>query len=189
MAELDTIRHVSDPVEAEMLVDLLSQEGIRATVPGNEHNALMGGALGAALNVPLRVRADQADEARAILSALDDYDEVDPHDAAPNAPDASEMEGGGPYRGARRIEDTTPPRKKGVAMAVGICLPLIFGAFGAAHFYVRSYGRGFGLLATAWVFGFLAINGQVWAWAVPPLVMIADVYGAVSNIAARDRQH
>lgn len=183
-----TIRQVADPVEAEMLVDLLAQEGITAHVPGKEHNAMMGGLIASALQVPLKVPEDQAERAIEIISALEEYDEVDPHDAGPNAPEAMELEGNGPYRGGLAQRDATPPRKKRVAIAAGLFLPLVFGAFGGAHFYVRSYPRGFGLMATAWLFAFLGFSGYPLAWAVPALVVIIDIAGALGIIDRQDAE-
>ncbi len=182
MAELVTIRQLANPVEAEMLVDLLAQEGITAIVPGKEHNAMMGGLIASALQMPLKVPADQAERALAVLSALDDYDDVDPLDAAPNAPEAMELEGDGPYRGGPARDDAMPPRKKRVAIAAGLFLPMVFGCFGGAHFYVRSYARGFGLMATAWVAAYLGITGHPLAWIVPPVVVLIDIFGALGVI-------
>jgi hypothetical protein len=184
MADLVTIRHVSDPVEAEMLVDLLAQEGITAVIPGKEHNAMMGGLIASALQMPLKVPEDQAERALEVISALEEYDEVDPHDAGPNAPEAMEHEGGGPYRGGPARDDSMPPRKKRVAIAAGLFLPMVFGCFGGAHFYVRSYTRGFALMATAWFFAYFGLSGYPLAWFVPALVVIVDIIGALGLIDA-----
>lgn len=185
MTKRVTLRELGDPVEANMLVDLLEQEGIYASTPGNQHNAVMGGLLSGALRVPLQVPEEDAERAREILDALEDYDEVDPEDAAPSAPTAEEMEGDGPYRGGRR-EDGPPPRKKTVAIAAALIMPMILAAFGSGHFYVRSYGRGFGLLFAAWTSIVLALSGQKWAWLALVAVVIADIVGALSVI---DRQN
>ncbi len=179
---LVTIRHVSDPIEANMLVDLLDQEGIAAFTPGNEHNALMGGLLGGVLNVPIRVDESQAERAIEILDALDEYDEVDDVDAVPTARDAAAREGGGPYRGA-----TTPTvptdRKKSVAIAAALLFPCMCGAFGAGHFYVRQYQRGFIVLAFAWICLIMGFTYS-WAWAGVALAVLADIKGATSFIDA-----
>ena len=185
MSDLVTIRRLGDPVEAEMLVDLLEQEGIPASVPGNEHNAMTGRLLAPALNVPLMVHAEDEERARAILDALEDYDEVDPHDAPPSAPDLSSKEGGGPYRGGTTEETGPAPRKKIVAIAAALVLPGVLGAFGSGHFYARSYGRGFALLAMAWTCLILAFNGRTLAVVGIPLVVALDILGAIAII---DRQ-
>jgi len=174
-----TLRRVGDPVEAQMLVDLLREEGIVAITPGNEHNAMMGGLLAGALDVPLKVPPEDAERARAILSALEEYDEVDPEDAAPSAREAA---GGGPYRGASEPEGPTP-RKKTVAVAAALIMPGVIGAFGSGHFYVRSWARGFALLAIAWLCAILGMSGQAWAWLGLPLVVAYDIFGALSVIS------
>lgn len=161
-----------------MLVDLLAEEGIVAMVPGNEHNAMMGGLLAGALDVPLKVQAEDAERARAILSALEEYDEVDPQDAAPSAREAA---GGGPYRGATEPEGPAP-RKKTVAIAAALVLPGVIGAFGSGHFYVRSWLRGFALLAIAWLCILLGMSGQAWAWLGLLAVVALDIVGALAVI-------
>jgi TM2 domain-containing membrane protein YozV len=149
----------------------------------------MGGLIASALRVPLKVPEDQVERACAVLSALDEYDEIDPHDAPSNAPSAAELAHDGPYRGGpMATDDALPPRKKSVAVAAAILLPMVVGAFGAGHFYVREYAKGLGLLATAWVFAFIGINGNPLAWAVPLLVVAADIYGALTVIDRRAKR-
>ncbi|MFT5356505.1 MAG: hypothetical protein ACI9KE_003730 [Polyangiales bacterium] len=177
-----TIRHVSDPMEASMLVDLLKQEDITAFTPGNEHNAMMGGLLGSALNVPIRVDESDAERAMEILSALDDYDKVD---AIPlSARDPSAHDGDGPYRGGPMPTDTSDRRKASVAIAAALILPSVCGAFGSGHFYARQYQRGFILLVSAWlciVYGFR----EQWAWSGVVVVMVLDLVGAAASIRRR----
>ncbi len=186
-ARFVTIRHVADPLEAEMLRDLLEGEGIPATIQGNNHSALLGGMLAPALNVPLQVPEDEAERARAILSALTDFE---PHDSAldpPSAPDAEEMtDGDGPYR-ASSLDAGAPPRSKNVAIAAAIVLPMILGLFGAGHFYARSYLRGVAILALAWTGIVLAISGQPAGLAAAPAAILLDALGAVAVIRAAAR--
>lgn len=182
-----TIRHVSDPLEAEMLRDLLEQEGIAVTIQGNNHSAMLGGMLASALNVPLQVPEHEAERARAILAALKDFEPLD------DAPEPSASEGKptkaaeGPYRDDAR-EDELPPRKKGVAVAAAFVLPMILGLFGAGHFYARSYLRGFAILAFAWTGIVLAIDGMAAGLVAAPLAILLDAIGAALTIDARDRQ-
>src|SRR5688572_12711928 len=118
-----TIRHVADPVQAEMLKDLLEQEGITALIPGNAHNAMVGGLMSQALQVPLQVRERDAERAREVIDALEEFDSVEPSDAV-TAPDVSEMTAGaGPYRGAALEEDRPPERKVVVAIAAALIMP------------------------------------------------------------------
>lgn len=183
-----TIRHVADPVEAEMLADLLQQEGIPTTIPGNNHSAMLGGGLAAAaFRVPLQVPEEEAERARAILGALEEYDEVDPAlDArARTAPDVDDMTSGdGPFR-STELEAPPPDRKRGVAVGAAIVLPMMLAAFGAGHFYARSYGRGFVLLAIGWSLGIVGLQGFELAWLGLPAVVLADAIGAVKVIEAR----
>lgn len=174
-----TIRHVSNPMEAAMLVDLLEQEGITAFTPGNEHNAMMGGLLGSALNVPIRVDESDAERAMEILSALDDYDKVDSIPLSERDPTA--LVGESPYRGGPKPADDTSDRKTSVAIAAALILPCVVGAFGAGHFYARQTQRGFVLLVSAWlciVYGFR----EQWAWGGVVLVVLLDMVGAASTI-------
>lgn len=183
MADLVTLRHLGDPVEAQMLVDLLAQEGITATIPGNEHNAMMGGLLSGALNVPLKVAAEDAERAREILDALEDYDDiVHDEDSPPLARDTS---GGpdGPYRGGPSEE--LPERKPVVVIAAGLVMPFVIGAFGASHFYMRRWGLGFGHLAAGWLCLLLSINVSSLFVMGLPLVVVADILG---GLAALKRQ-
>lgn len=181
---LVTIRHVSDPIEANMLVDLLDQEGITAFTPGNEHNAMMGGLIGAALNVPIRVDERDAQRAIEIIDALHEYDEVDDVDAVPTARDPSAHEGGGPYRGLPRDPDVSD-RKKSVAVAAALMLPCVTGAFGSGHFYVRQYQRGFILLAMAWICIVYGLS-HTWAFGGLPFVLLLDIAGALSVLDKND---
>ncbi len=179
-----TIREVANPVEGAMMVDLLDQEGIAASIPGNEHNAMMGGLLASALRVPLQVPEEDAERAREILSALDEYDEIDPLDAPPSAPDLSGG-GDGPYRGGP-TEDGPPARKPLVAIAAALVLPMVLAAFGAGHFYARSYPRGFALLAAGWVCVWLTFSGERLALLGIPTVIVLDMVGALAAIKQRD---
>lgn len=161
-----------------MLVDLLKQEGITAFTPGNEHNAMMGGLLGSALNVPIRVDERDAERATEILDALDDYDKVDPIPLSERDPAA--QGGDGPYRGGP-LSESTYDRKLSVAIAAALILPCVVGAFGSGHFYTRQYQRGFILLLSAWVCIFLGFTEPL-AWAGVVLVVALDMAGAAVTV-------
>ncbi len=176
-----TLRHVGDPVEAEMLRDLLEQEGIPATVQGTNHSALLGGLGAAALRVPLQVPERDAERAREILSALEEYDEVEPAEAR-SAPDALEMTSGeGPYR-SHAPPEAPPPRRRVVAVFVSLFLPMVVGAFGAGHFYVRSYMSGFILLTLGWTAVIAGFGGVRAAWLGIPIVVALDLAGSLAKI-------
>lgn len=193
--ELVTLREVHDPVEAEMLVDLLAQEGIVATVPGNTHSAMLGGLAASAFRVPLRVRSSDAARATAILSALETYDEEVDEEGEDEGEDEEAEEADdepAPRRrraGLRPRENDPPPaRKKTVAIAAALIMPMVILAFGGGHFYARSYPRGFALLACGWLCLFLGCSGQSWAWLGLPLVVLADIVGAVAVVDARSEE-
>mgnify|MGYP001592434521 CR=1 FL=1 len=172
-----TIRKVHDAVEAEMLVDLLAQEGIVASTPGAAQSGYLGHIAAAVFETPLQVRERDAARAREIIAALRDYDEIVPEDVV--APSISDDDG--PYRGAH-IEPSGPPRKKLTAAAAAILMPMILGLFGAGHFYVREHVRGFLLLSSAWLLiaGAILLDGAIVA--AIPLVIALDVWGAMAAI-------
>lgn len=172
-----TIRRVHDAVEAEMLVDLLAQEGISASTPGAAQSGYLGHIAAAVFEVPLQVREQDAERAREIIAALRDYDEIVPEDVV--APEVSEDDG--PYRGGQ-LESSDPPRNKRTAAAVAIILPMVLGIFGAGHFYVRQYTRGFILLVSAWLLIGAAIEVKGAFVAALPLVILLDVWGALAVI-------
>ena len=176
-----TIRKVADPVEAEMLVDLLSQEGIPASTPGAGQAGYLGNIAAATFMVPLQVPERDAERAREIISALREFDEIDPEDAP--LPEMKEKDG--PYRGGVVHEDPAP-RKKVTAIAAAIVLPMIIGAFGAGHFYVRRYSTGFILLAVAWGAIVSSVVGAGWAIGVLPIVVAFDAWGATRVIDEQD---
>lgn len=182
-----TIRRCGDPLEAERLAALLRDEGIPTSLPGNTHSAMLGGLAASALNVPIQVPERFAEQATEILDALDEYDEVHPGLDARTAPDADEMtEGEGPFR-STRLEAPVTDRKKSVAIAAALVLPMILGAFGAGHFYARSYLRGFVLLFLAWTLVVLGVRGFGAAFLGLPVVVALDALGALAVIGRRSR--
>lgn len=183
-----TIKKVSDPVEAEMLKDLLAKEGIVATIQGSTHGAMLGPIGTALLQVPLQVHEADAERARAVLDALLDYDEVEPSDA-PLPDENAPRTGHGPYR-ETAIEDEAPRRKKHIAIAAALILPIITGlVYGGGHFYAREWLRGFILLTSAWLcfaLGFSGIARQ--ALIGLPIIVLLDAAGAYFAIRSADRR-
>ncbi len=175
-----TIRKVVDSVEAEMLVDLLAQEGIAANAPGAAHASLMGNIGTTLLGVPLMVPESRAEEAKAIIAALREYDELDPEDQP--LPEVSAAEG--PYRGGT-VDDGSPPRKKVTALAVALVLPMIVGAFGAGHFYVHRYKTGFVFLGLGWASVLGATAGLGELIAALPILIALDAWLAMRAIDAQ----
>lgn len=68
-----TIATIQDPVRAEVLKDLLAQEGIEATIAGANHSALFG-QVGAFVTIHLQVLESRAVEATELIEALDEED-------------------------------------------------------------------------------------------------------------------
>lgn len=191
--EFVTILELSDPVHAEIIRDVLAQEGILATIPGSMHSSMLGAAGRAFLQIRVQVPASRAAEARAIVDALEEYDEVLPDGEEGAAISAEEMErrlaredaeaeeGEGPYRRGPIVEPGYERRTKRVAIFCGLAL-----SFGAAHFYARESGPALGLLiAEVLLFGF-AIAGYGAAILGVPLLVLIDVWGAMRAI---DRQN
>jgi hypothetical protein len=188
MGRLITIKQVSDSVEAEMLKDLLSKEGIIAHIPGNTHGAMLGGIGAAVLRVPLQVDVADEKRARAVLDALVDYDEIDPSDA--QGPDEDgPRRGDGPYRGSA-MEDELPQRKPHIAIAAALVLPVFTAVvYGGGHFYARERTRGFILLVSAWCLFALGLSGMVpYAFAGLPIIVLLDAVGAYFAITAQNRR-
>jgi len=145
-----TLMRTTDPVRAEVIRDLLEQEGIPVAMTGQHHNALLGGA-GFLIEIPIQVPRDRADEAADIINALDDESSVmvdehgQPTDIAADADtetdfahEAKREEGAGPYRSApRRRPRAERPRLKRVAAFLASAIGL-----GTGHHYTREYTSG-----------------------------------------------
>ena len=82
-----TIGHMHDAVRAQMARDVLEQEDIPVILPGVEHRGMLG-FHGAYLAIAIQVPRSRADEAAALLRALDDDEAeiVDDEAAALAAP-------------------------------------------------------------------------------------------------------
>ena len=184
-----TIRIAGDPLEAQMLRDVLSQEGIEATIPGAYHGALLGAA-GALIRIPVQVRRSQAEEAACIVEAIDEYDAVLPDGEEGPAVPAEEMErrlaladaqdeGQGPYRAGPIVREAPErPRLKRVAVIASVVL-----TFGAGHFYARDTRGGLLLLLSELVVLLLAMGGHApQAMGALPILVIADVVGAMGAV-------
>lgn len=154
-----------------MLMDLLEQEGIAATVPGKDHSGLLAGAL----HVPLKVAADDAERAREILASLDDYDAIVDDEDGPYRNRVTSSGRGGP-------DEELPERKPVVVIAAGLCLPMVMGAFGASHFYMRQWLLGFGHLAIGWLCLLCGISVSPLFFVGLPLVVLADILGGLAAL-------
>jgi hypothetical protein len=181
-----TIRHPKDVIEAEMLKDLLEQEGIAVSIPGIGQSAHLGNLAAAALRIPLQVRERDAARAKEILDALEDFEPAPPSDDddASAPADVDMRDGEGPYRAAA-LNPPSSTRRPSVAIGAALILPAMLGLFGAGHFYARSYVRGALLLAAGWsvvVFGF-ATHGK--GLLALPIVIALDAFGAARAVRAQ----
>lgn len=168
-----------------MLRDLLEQEGIPTTVQGVNHGALFGNEGVRFLDVPLQVPEEHAARAAEILDALHEYD-IDPAEDVRRGPEPDYMtHGPGPYRSTAEPEvPQASPRKPLVVVFAALILPFVFCAFGAGHFYVRSYGRGFALLALGWISAFFVAAQSPVGYIGLPLVLALDIAGALAIVRA-----
>jgi hypothetical protein len=120
----ETIHRTSDPIEAEMLTDLLLQSGISARVIGTRHGALIGVAQHI-LALRVEVPADQAREACELLDGFLARVGEDAPDQGPR-PEGEEPE----------LSAAPPPLKP--ILAGGVCFVLP----GGGHFYARRPAAG-----------------------------------------------
>ena len=176
---LVTIRTLHDPVQAEMLRELLERAGIHAAVPGALHRGLLG-PLGAYITIPLQVPARDAGRARTILAELHPpetrWEVIDEHGrraaaqtlGLPEHPgEADEGDYAGPV-----------PRIKRIAafLALGVTL-------GCGHFYARAMAAG-GLLLAAEL-SVIALgypDGTLWTFLAIPFLMAVDLLGSARAV-------
>lgn len=140
-----TVAMLDDPVQAEMIRDVLGQAGIVSTMQGAEHRGMLG-VVGMYIQIPVQVPQSRAAEAAEIIDALDNPDaEIVEDDRARHdadrAPSAREP-GEGPYRVSAAPPPPRSPRLKRVAAFCSLAL-----TFGTGHFYARESTAGFALLA------------------------------------------
>ncbi|HEY3356440.1 MAG TPA: DUF2007 domain-containing protein [Polyangia bacterium] len=150
-----TVHRTADPTVAEMLVDVLEQEGIEARLLGTRHAALIGAAQHI---LPLRIEVPAADQAvaRELITALlvtggapaaDAAPEEPAGDAAPEAPPAAEEpdEPDEPAAAAGRR------RRPVLAAGAAFVIP------GGCHIYARRPWTGL-VLAVAVIMAVIALG-------------------------------
>jgi len=132
--EFVTVHRTRDPLAAEMLVDLLRQDGVAARFVGSQHGALFGAAQ-LILEGRIEVPAGQAGQAIDVLEAY----LSDPARAAPDAGAETGAEAGGPGAdGEDDVDDAPGPPRLSRVLAAGV-VPLLFGG---SHFYSRRAWTG-----------------------------------------------
>ena len=187
MSRFVTITTTWDPVRAEVVKDILAQEGIAATIAGANHNALLGAA-GALIEIRVQVPEDQAVRASEIVGAMDDEDQVlvDDSDEAralasyehASSP-AAALAGDGPYRRAPARVRPERARLRRVAAFLAIAI-----TFGTGHFYVGAPLRGLALLVTEIFVIFYGATHPSFMLGLPALIA-ADLIGSLAIIGRR----
>src|SRR5688572_6521463 len=114
-----TVYRTADPVRAEMLADVLRQEGLVARVIGTRNGALIGVAQGV-LALRIEVPAQQASEAAAALEAYDQAAEA-----------AVEGEAGAPEDDEPSVATGSRDGRRSAILAAGAA----FVCPGGAHVY------------------------------------------------------
>lgn len=182
--ELVTLLRTCDPVRAEVIRDLLSQEGIPVTVTGLHHNSLLGAA-GALIEIPVRLSARHKERAAAIVAAMDDEESVLVDDDGKPLPclpialqpwvERGSIEGAGPYRSAP-LGITVPrtPRLRRAAAFFSVAI-----GFGAGHLYARETVTGAILLVTQIALLLRAPADPAPLLAIPFLLLF-DLLGSLS---------
>ena len=189
MSRFVTITTTWDPVRAEVVKDILAQEGIAATIAGANHNALLGAA-GALIEIRVQVPEDQAVRASEIVSAMDDEEQVlvDESEEAralasyEHAGSGAALAGEGPYRRAPARVRPERPRLKRVAAFLALAV-----TFGTGHFYAGAPLSGLALLASEAFLLFYGATHPTAMWGFP-IVIAADLVGSVVHIERRRRE-
>ena len=195
--DLEILMRLSDPLRAQMIKDVLEQDGIVVATPGLQHQALLGRGV---IDIVLRVPRSDLRRAQELVAAFDsapivgegdDDDHVVGDEAALAGPGVIEMPSGNEddelprhadppatsYRASARGAPLPPVpklhRSKQIAAYAGVALP-----FGGAHLYARSYPTA-ALFAAIMIATLVAIGRGVFLAVLLPFVVVAlDVLGA-----------
>lgn len=173
MSDFVVVHRTFDPIEVEIVVDILVQNGIDARGLGTRHGAIIGVGQGI-LEQRVEVPASRADEAREILAAF----------LASRAPAAAV-----PATPAKAAESAERPRRSAV-LAAGAVLVV----FGGGHFYARRGWSGLVLglaqlaaivtIVTAADLGFVAMRAAgLFVFAL----LAVDLVGAQRAVRAWNR--
>ncbi len=177
--DLVTIRTMGDAALAEMYRDILEGEGIVAMIPGAQHRSMLG-MVGAYVEIPLKVVAEDAQRAAEIIDAIESG--VPDADWAKEAePESGDEDEAQDEAEDEAKEDMFPSRRKlkRIAFFIAFAIP------GGAHYYLRRWWLG-AFFAGAEVIGAIILVSlgemplaMIW---VPGLVL-GDALGAVSRVA------
>jgi len=189
-----TVMSAADPVEAEVVRDLLQQEGIPSSSSGHMHSSLLGAAGGALIPITIQVPRSMAAEAQRIIAAMREFDHVLPDGEGGRAVPAGEMawrldredideedRGEGPYRSALAPVGTRDQRLKRVATFCAIAL-----TFGAGHFYARQARAGLLLLLGEVAVIAMVLAGHTMAIVGLPVLVAADLAGSLYAVSRPD---
>lgn len=169
------ISRLGDPIQSQMVVEALHEEGFDARAIGTQNAAL----LGAGENIfeqRIEVPEPQAEAASELVSCLMEGPGgfEDSEGDEPDAEDAEDAQGS--------TETSTSPRRRGIAAGLAFLFP------GASHYYLHRPWTG-ALLSLAFFLGFAVaargfpLPGAVALMAVP----VMDIIGGQVTIAAVNR--
>jgi hypothetical protein len=174
-----------------MLKDVLSQEGIVATINGASLSALYGAAGVQFAPIHLQVEEENLRQARELIEALEHEESelVDPNEEAEFI--AAEVEkrkelpvdsgGAGPYRRPQIQAAPLRPRSKFVAGGLALVI-----TFGSGHFYAGKKRVGAALLLAEVVAVFVGFREPL-AHLALPLVMLVDLAGSIGAVERANR--
>src|SRR5581483_5183158 len=170
-----TVFRTKDPVEGELVLGLLTQEGVDARLLGTRNAALIGVAANV-FDLKIEVPREDADEAAEIIDAY-----VKGERAQPGGDDAGGEEAGGDEAG----DDEPPRRRPLLAAGASLLVP------GGGHFYARRIVTGL-VIVLGHVGGFAALAQGAYVestcgWLIIVGLIAADLAGGQFAVRAWNR--
>ncbi|MFT3924186.1 MAG: DUF2007 domain-containing protein [Myxococcales bacterium] len=171
-----TIATLTDPVEAEMLEELLRNEGIPVAMPGLQHRAMLG-VLGGYVSIPVQVPVRESQRARELLAAFR---------GAPGSHEEPNESSADTNSGATQAEPATPVRSAKAAAGVAMLGTAVLGSVGAGHLYMRQYAAAAALFVLGWI-TVISLFAGANTWPGLPLLVFVDIVGAASIARSQSR--
>lgn len=158
-----------DPLQAEMVRELLEGEGIVVATPGLEHRAMLG-VIGSHVDIVLQIRGRDLARAREAVEALEaaplDGLALDDHDDA--RPERLAVD----YRSSARGSSTLGGKRRRVVPIAAMFIP------GGGHVYVAEW-RSAAIIALTELASLGAlVFGVPYAAVLLPVALVADIAGA-----------
>jgi len=184
-----TVFRTKDPVEGELVLGLLTQEGVDARLLGTRNAALIGVAANV-FDLKIEVPREDADEAAEIIDAYVKGERAQPDgdDAGGEAggDEAGGDEAGGGEAGGDEAGDDEPPRRRPLlAAGASLLVP------GGGHFYARRIVTGL-VIVLGHVGGFAALAQGAYVestcgWLIIVGLIAADLAGGQFAVRAWNR--